>query len=429
MLNLSNKSVSELIPQDRLYSLRALQSPGAARALARWISGLFFIFLVILFLPWQQNIHGNGVVTALSPANRPQVVPALISGRIESWKVQEGQYVHLGDTIAVLSEIKEKYFDPNFLKRMQEQIEAKTNSLESKKKKADALENQLKAIRQTLSSKTEQLKSKLVAEEIKFQNMQSLYDRNKILFNAGNITLSKFQDTESKYRSSEADFQNAKIELDRTNAEYEDKLFKTASERNNTLAEYYEGVAEVSKMKNEFTNQQIRSTRYHILAPQSGYVVRAMKAGFGETISEGESICNIMPEGKDIAVEMFVKAMDVPLISAGRKVRIQFDGWPALQFSGWPSISVGTFGGTVKVIDYVTSKPGEFRILVVPDASSEPWPAQLRIGSGTKGWVMLDSVRVWFEIWRQLNGFPPSLYNIPAPLDNSKQKKQDGKAK
>ena len=429
MLNLSKKSVSELIPQDRLYSLRALQSPGAARALARWISGLFFIFLVILFLPWQQNIHGNGVVTALSPANRPQVVPALISGRIESWKVQEGQYVHLGDTIAVLSEIKEKYFDPDFLKRMQEQIEAKTNSLESKKKKAAALENQLQAIRQTLSSKTEQLKSKLHAEEIKFQNMQSLYDRNKILFNAGNITLSKFQDTESKYRSSEADFQNAKIELDRTNAEYEDKLFKTTSERNNTLAEYYEGVAEVSKMKNEFTNQQIRSTRYHILAPQSGHVVRAMKAGFGETISEGESICNILPEAKDIAIEMYVKAMDVPLISSGRKVRIQFDGWPALQFSGWPSISVGTFGGTVKVIDYVTSKPGEFRILVVPDTSSEPWPAQLRIGSGTKGWVMLDSVRVWFEIWRQLNGFPPSLYNIPAPSDNSKQKKQDGKAK
>ena len=111
------------------------------------------------------------------------------------------------------------------------------------------------------------------------------------------------------------------------------------------------------------------------------------------------------------------------------KVRIQFDGWPALQFSGWPSISVGTFGGTVKVIDYVTSKPGEFRILVVPDPASEPWPAQLRIGSGTKGWVMLDSVRVWFEIWRQLNGFPPSLYKVPAPVDNSKQKKNDGKAK
>jgi len=53
---------------------------------------------------------------------------------------------------------------------------------------------------------------------------------------------------------------------------------------------------------------------------------------------------------------------------------------------------------------------GEFRILVTPDPEDEPWPEQLRMGSGTKGWVMLDNVAVWYEIWRQLNGFPPSLY-------------------
>jgi hypothetical protein len=115
--------------------------------------------------------------------------------------------------------------------------------------------------------------------------------------------------------------------------------------------------------------------------------------------------------------------MDVPLITRGRKVRIEFDGWPALQFSGWPSVSVGTFGGEVKVIDYVNSKPGEFRLLVVPDRSDDPWPSQLRVGSGIKAWVMLDDVPVWYEIWRQLNGFPPSLYE--APLDSIIEKKPE----
>ena len=114
-----------------------------------------------------------------------------------------------------------------------------------------------------------------------------------------------------------------------------------------------------------------------------------------------------------MAIEMYVKAMDVPLLSKGREVRIEFDGWPALQFSGWPSVSVGTFGGVVQVIDYVNSTGGEFRILVTPDPSDEPWPEQLRLGSGTKGWVMLDNVPIWYEIWRQLNGFPPSLYEEP----------------
>lgn len=120
-----------------------------------------------------------------------------------------------------------------------------------------------------------------------------------------------------------------------------------------------------------------------------------------------------MPTAGDMAVEMYVKAMNVPLISKGRKVRIEFDGWPALQFSGWPSVSVGTFGGTVEAIDYFSTRPGEFRILVVPDNNEEPWPEQLRVGSGTQGWVMLDNVPIWYEIWRQLNGFPPSIYDEP----------------
>ena len=48
------------------------------------------------------------------------------------------------------------------------------------------------------------------------------------------------------------------------------------------------------------------------------------------------------------------------------------------------------------------------------------------IGGGTMGWVMLDNVPIWFELWRQLNGFPPSLYQEPqeekAPKDNEKSK-------
>jgi membrane fusion protein, adhesin transport system len=83
---------------------------------------------------------------------------------------------------------------------------------------------------------------------------------------------------------------------------------------------------------------------------------------------------------------------------------------------------VGTFGGEVQVIDYVNSKPGLFRILVVPDPDDEPWPKQLRQGSGIKGWIMLNDVPIWYEIWRQLNGFPPSLYN--EPLDDVIEKKQ-----
>lgn len=419
MLKISSKSVEKMMPQDRLYSLRSLDTPMAGKILAFWLMGIGFIFLIFLLLPWQQNIRGNGKVTALSPSNRPQTVETIIAGRIQHWKIKEGQFVNKGDTIAIVSEVKEKYFDPKFLLRLREVIDSKENSLGSKDLKAQALRRQIVALENGMRTKVNQSKQKLEAERVRFANAKNQYERNKKLFEAGNIPLTKFQDFEYKYQGSEADFINAGIEIDRVQAEYLDKINKAESDLNNTLSEQFETQAELSKLKNELANMEIRSQQYYILAPQSGHVVKATQAGIGETIKEGDPVCSIMPKSEDVAVEMYIKAMDVPLISLGRKVRIEFDGFPALQFSGWPSVSVGSFGGIVEVIDYVNSKPGEFRVLVIPDNTDQPWPKQIRNGSGTQGWVMLDDVPVWYEIWRQLNGFPPSLYEEPE--DSSKK--------
>ena len=413
MLNLSTNSVNNKVSQDNLYSLRSLNTPMAGKILARWLLGIGLLFVAILFLPWQQNIHGTGQVTALSPSNRPQTIQTIIAGRIQDWKIREGQFVEKGDTIAIISEVKEKYFDPKMLLRLREVIQSKQKSLSSKDLKARALSRQITALEEGMKIKMEQSRAKLEAERVRFSNAKNQYERNKKLFEAGNIPLTKFQDIEYKYQGSEADFINAEIEIDRVQAEYLEKINKAESDLNNTLSEQFETQADLAKLGNEYVNMEIRSQQYFILAPQAGQVVKATQAGIGETIKEGDPVCSIMPLSTDVAVEMYVKAMDVPLISKGRRVRVEFDGFPALQFSGWPSISVGSFGGSVEVIDVVNTHPGEFRILVIPDLKDTAWPKQIRVGSGTKSWVMLDDVPIWYELWRQLNGFPASLYAEP----------------
>lgn len=441
------------ITKTELYTLKTLKTPDAGAILAKWLMGSMAVFFIVLFLPWQQNIRGNGKVTAFTPEHRPQSIESAIAGRIASWKIREGQFVNNGDTILTLSEIKEKYFDPQLLTRLKEQLKAKESSIYSKRSKADALVQQVRALRDALSVKYEQAENKLaqsklklisdsvdyLAQKVRFSNFENQYNRNKSLYEAGNIALTKFQDIESKlqearmkvvsaenkFLQSKAEVINVRINLTGVQAEYQDKISKAESGLNSTLSEIYDGEGSLAKLKNEYANMEIRNQQYQIIAPQSGYIVRTMRAGIGETIKEGEAVATIMPSDPDITVEMFVMAMDVPLLSKGRKVRIEFDGWPALQFSGWPSVSVGTFGGVVKVIDYVNSKTGEFRILVTPDPELEPWPDRLRMGSGTKGWVMLDSVPIWYELWRQLNGFPPSLYE--EPLDISNKEKGDKK--
>ncbi len=413
MLNLSKQSIAKIVEQEKLYALRSLKSPNPARLLAKILFGIFLVFFIFLFVPWQQNIRGNGKVTAFNPANRPQTVETIIAGRIKKWHVQEGTTIKKGDTIITLTEVKEKFLDPALLSRIKEQIDAKESSLIAKDGKVKALTNQIEALDQVMENKLSQARANLDAEKVRFENAENQFNRNKKLYEAGNIPLTKYQEFEYKFQGAQADYLNSKIELDRIRAEYLEKISKAESDKSATRSEIYESQAELSKLRNEFSNMEIRNDQYQILAPQDGTVVKAIKAGLGETIKEGEAVCTIMPRTEsDMAVEMYIRAMDVPLIAKGRKARIEFDGWPALQFSGWPSVSVGTFGGIVEVIDFVNSKPGEFRILVTPDPN-EPWPKQLRVGSGIKGWVMLNDVPLWYELWRQLNGFPPSLYEEP----------------
>ena len=56
-----------------------------------------------------------------------------------------------------------------------------------------------------------------------------------------------------------------------------------------------------------------------------------------------------------------------------------------------------------------TDDKGKFRVLVLPDNSEHPWPSEryLRQGVRVNGWVMLDKVPLWYELWRNMNGFPP----------------------
>jgi multidrug efflux pump subunit AcrA (membrane-fusion protein) len=442
MLGISgNKEIDENIAKKFLSTSEVLITPQAAKALAYWLAGIGTIFFIVLFLPWQQNITADGSVTALTPQDRPQTVESAIAGRIRSWHVREGQYVKQGDTILVLDEIKEKYFDPELLKRMEEQIRAKEDAIVGYQGKIESYQAQISALQQALdlnlaqqSNKIKQTRLKvsidsadLEAQKVDLLIAKRQYEAGEILEKQGLIALitlesrrnklqesnAKIVSAENKYLQAQQEFLNTQIEFNAKRAEYLEKMSKARSDLNDAMSGLANAQADLAKLKNEYANMKIRNEQYVCRAPQNGVVVKALKAGIGETIKEQEAVATIMPDNPEVAVELYVKPMDVPLLSVGRKVRLEFDGWPAVQFSGWPSVAVGTFGGEIAVIDAVDSKAGKYRILVKPDPKDDPWPKQLRQGSGVFGWAMLDDVPVWYEIWRQLNGFPPSLKEAP----------------
>jgi multidrug resistance efflux pump len=406
-----------------LESARLLAMPPYHRTFLRWVSAVGAVAFLALFLPWQQNVQATGEITALRPKDRPQQVTAIVGGRIISWDVREGQLVQGGDPLVRVAEVKDGYLDPRALQRQREQLLAKEAAIESKRAKAGALDRQLAALRDGVAASLDKARNKVTLYESAVQSAvldsviaAAQLARQDTLYRDGLKSLTELEGARAKALKAYAvavekrnELENARLERRSITAEYGDKIAKSESERSNTLADIAESSADIAKLRTSVSNFELRTGMYVIRAPQTGYVVKALKAGVGEILKDGDPVVTLQPAHPSIAVALYVKAMDVPLIRTGSKVRLQFDGWPALQFSGWPSVSVGTFGGVIQVIDLVDSKPGKYRVLVVPDPAEEAWPAQLRVGSGVYGWTMLNRVRVWFELWRKLNGFPPSI--------------------
>jgi multidrug resistance efflux pump len=200
------------------------------------------------------------------------------------------------------------------------------------------------------------------------------------------------------------------MEQKETLKEYEEKLAKALGDRYSSNAQVATGEGELAKMKNQLANYSIRNKLYAIVAPQNGQVVRAYKKGVNEIVKEGEKLLYFVPSQRELAVEIFVKPVDLTLLDTGQTVRFFFDGFPALVFSGWPQASYGTFSGKVMAIDNAAGPDGLFRVLVKEDASFKPWPRLLKVGAGTEGLALLNDVPLWYEFWRNVNGFPPDFY-------------------
>ncbi len=439
MLNISlNSTTRNKIPSDDFASLQANHLNKSHRIMVRWIIGIMVVTFCFLFLPWTQNIQSKGKLTTLYPQQRPQTIQSNIDGRIEEWYVYEGQSVRKGDMIAHISEIKTEYSDPDLVNRTRDQIEAKELSANAYRGKALALDEQIAALIQERDNKIQQLRNKIKQTRLKIISDSINIEQAKVdiaiaerqlnrtieLEKRGIKSLADVEDKRTKYQSTITKITEAenklniskneldinKTQLSATFAEYNQKIAKVRSDRFSAVSAQSETVATVRKLEVDASNYELRRSFHNIKASQDGYIIKTLKAGIGETVKSGTEIATIIPLDYKLAVELFVQPMDLPLIRKGQEVRFIFDGWPAFIFSGWPSQSFGTYSGKIFAVDRVISLNGKYRIIVEADESEKPWPKELQLGSGAQGIALLNNVPLWYELWRQLNGFPPDFY-------------------
>ncbi len=406
-----------LVQSGSLYSFSLVRTPKLARSLAT--VAIVFVLIVVaslIWVPWQQTVAGSGSVTSFDPSARAQTIESPISGRIVAWRIQEGAMVRRGDTLAILQDINVNFMAPDFVERLES---SRDNILLAQDASiAAALERTKQAVQSLEASRAfDATRAELGVARIRFNRTKNLVDSGLV----------SQRDVESAYISytkslndsirTEAALRSARQNLDAVKAEQE----RVERQAKATIAD-----AEL-----RLGNAQSRRDASAIISPINGQVTRIAKAGLGQTVKEGDRLAVVVPFTSDIAAEIFLSGMDAALVDIGRDVTLQFAGYPAFQFSGFPQVSSGIFRGRVAAIDAVDDGKGKYRVLVVPDTTHGNWAdrSYLRQGSAVSGWVLLNSVPLGYELWRQLNGFPPQFpirqheYQKD-PKDNSSSKEK-----
>ena len=438
MNNLLKKPLDDNLELERKYhSLSQLYHINKKSKIKKWFFGIAFVSVFVLFLPWTQNIRAKGKVTTLNQQYRPQALNTLLPGKIVKWYASEGDFVKKGDTIIQLSEVKTEYLDPFLTENYGKQIEAKTLSSEGYLNKAKTAEIQISALREGLRLKTAANNNKieqqllkissdsldLIAEENALNAYSRQIDAAKTMLDQGALSMVEFEKRRVTFQNSKAkvnsvsnklnqskqELLNLKIERNSIFQDYQEKISKAEGDRFSSISSARSTEAEISKLQNQMASYAVRQGMLYILAPQDGQIVKTKKAGIGEVLKEADIIAEVVPEMPDKAVELYIQPMDLPLLSLGQKIRFVFDGFPAIVFSGCPNSSYGTFGGKVTYIETSSNENGLFRVLVAPD---EKWPEMLKIGGGANGIALLKDVPIYFELWRNINGFPPEYYQF-----------------
>lgn len=376
----------------------------------------FASILMLGFVPWQQTVMGTGRITSFSPGNRPQQIESPIKGRIKEWLVVEGMHVKKDDVLLTLQDL-----DKEFLPK--ELIELNTlskTSLESTRlayvEKANSIQASIDNLKQNLQDSLDGAKQNVRIAKGELETAKLNLTRTNTLAEKG---LSSIRDKELAIQAdlkAKGDLQRSEIELERISSRGLSDIRKMESEKSTALAEAAKISDELAKIELKLATARTRRDIAEVRSPIDGIVVKLYKRGPGETFKENEPVAVISPETMDQAAEVYVSDIDAPLILPGSHARLQFSGWPALQFAGLSgSIQLGTFGGTVAVVDNVDSGNGKYRVLIIPDSNSkQPWPPTkyLRPGTRVASWIILKTVPLGYELWRRFNGFPIGLTDV-----------------
>lgn len=431
-------TVDELTASTTLQSWEQAQLPKGWKFSSRLPVTLLLLFLLtVIFVPWTQTVTVTGQMSAYTPSERPQDVEAQITGRIKKWHALEGAQVREGDLILELDDTDPNFLSPDLLAFLDQRKEALERTRIAALARVDQLDKRISEMRNLVKAavpsaearvveagnKVRQAHQQVEAAKIAAITAALNLERHKQLLKRGLVSQRELELAVQTDTASQADLEGAQANLqaaeqamkslsfgrDQVSSEMLQRLIDAEAARDASVAEAAKVADQLADISLRRSNAEVRRQAGRILAPIDGTVVKMAKVGAGETVRQGDTLVRLSPTSTDKAIEMTADGLDAPLLNVGRKVKILFYGIPAIPLPAWPELMAGTYSGVIKVIDQVDDGKGNYRFWVVPDLDDRSWPEQSHVRQGTKamGWVILNRVPLWYELWRRFNLFPP----------------------
>lgn len=427
----------------------AVTAPIAGKIARSLLLLLLTLLFLLLLTPWQQNVRGVGRVVAYIPGDRQQLIAAPVEGRVSRWLIKEGSRVKAGEIIAELLDN-----DPLLLQRLQNERQALLDRQTAILNRVETFQQQLRMAEQARPQALSAAESRLEMARQRQIAAARAAEAARAARQTSSLNLSRQQTLQEKGLASRRTLELAQLEMAQRGADADraqaalaaavsevDALAadlrklsadttagveKSRAELNKAIEDQNYVRADLLKIETRLARQQTQT----ITAPRDGTVLRLLANPNAELLKPGQALAILVPDTDQRAVELWVDGNDLPLIVSDSRVRLQFEGYPAIQFGGWPEFSIGSFGGRVVLIDATDDGKGHFRILVQPDPNDIPWPEArfLRQGVRANGWILLGRVTLGYELWRIFNGFPPLVLPEPEVKDTAKDdaKKADG---
>jgi len=376
-------------------------------------------------------------MSAYTPYERPQDIEAQITGRIKKWHVFEGDQVKEGDLILELDDNDPNFMSPDLLAFLDQRKHALDKTQRAALARVLQLDKRIVEMRNLVKAavpsaearvveagnKVREAHQKVETAKIAVTTAALNIERHKQLAKRGLVSQRELELALQTDAASKADLEAAQANLqaaeqamrslsfgrDQVTAETLQRLLDAEAARDASVAEAARVGDQLADVSLRRSNAEQRRLAGRILAPVDGTVVKMAKVGVGEAVRQGETLIRLSPTSTDKAIEMTADGLDAPLLNVGRKVKILFNGIPAIPLPAWPELMAGTYSGIIKVIDQVDDGKGNYRFWVVPDPDDRSWPEQSHVRQGTKamGWVILNRVPLWYELWRRFNLFPP----------------------